>query len=268
MIQKLRRVRALVLHRTSVRERDRVVDVFSREEGRLTVLAAGVRRITSRRLGHLEPLLESELFLSHTPRQESVREARALSMFPTLRGSLPRLRLAYPIVRLLREHIPERLPDARLYDAVRMLFGELDQPSTPVNLLFLRSAEVHLLRHLGLLPDLSACGRCRRPLEADVFTFDRSRGGFACVSCLLREAALGAKRDLPAVPAAASYVSLTGAVKILRLLLEEPAPRRGLRVPPGVLKTVADLTQSFLPAFAERHPSILSSGSRGRFTLG
>jgi len=45
---------AIVLKRVSFGEADRLVTVFSRNRGKLTLLAKGIRRLTSRKKGHLE----------------------------------------------------------------------------------------------------------------------------------------------------------------------------------------------------------------------
>jgi DNA repair protein RecO (recombination protein O) len=49
------RIEAVVLKRSNYGEADRIVTLFSREVGKLVVVAKGVRKITSKRLGSLEP---------------------------------------------------------------------------------------------------------------------------------------------------------------------------------------------------------------------
>lgn len=239
MIPRLRRLRVIILHRTPVREKDRVVEVFSREEGRLKLLAAGVQRFPSRRVGHLEPLLESEIVVSASSRGDSIRDARVLHAFPALRENLDHLRVAYRIVRLLHEGTGERLADAQLYDAARSLLSVLDGPRRVE--LFLRlvalSADVQLLVHLGLLPDLYACSRCRRRLAAGTFTFDRRSPGFLCDRC---------------TPRAGVPAGLTDAVKLLRLLAARAVPEEHLQVSANAVTALRGIVQSlWLPISAQ-----------------
>lgn len=49
------RIEAVVLKRSNYGEADRIVTVFSREIGKISILAKGVRKITSKRLGSVEP---------------------------------------------------------------------------------------------------------------------------------------------------------------------------------------------------------------------
>lgn len=224
MVPRLRRLRAIVLHRTPVREKDRVVEVFSREEGRLKLLAAGVRRFPSRRAGHLEPLLESALVVSASARGDSIRDARVLRSFPRIREDLNRLRVAYYLAQLLREGTGEHFPDAHLYDAAHALFGALDRSGVPVTPLLVLSADIQLLQHLGSLPDASACTRCRRPLFKEAFSFDARAPGFVCRQC---------------APGVAVGPILTDAVKLLRLLAAHAVPPPRLRVPSAVIRELA-----------------------------
>lgn len=229
MIPRLRRLRTLILHRTPVREKDRVVEVFSREEGRLRLLAAGIQRFPSRRAGHLEPLMESVIAVSSSARGDSIRDARVLRAFPVMRGDLTRLRVAYYIAELLREGTGERLSDARLYDVALALLGALDDLSRPVSPFILLSAELQMLQHLGALPDLTRCGACQRRLCPDAFAFDSHALRFVCASCAPRNAA---------------SPHLTDAVKIIRLLRSRPVPPARVRLPLAVLPVIADIMRT------------------------
>ncbi len=227
----VRRLRAIILHRTPAREKDRIVEVFSREEGRLKLLAAGVRRFPSRRAGHLEPLMESVIVFSASHRGDSIRDARVLHSFPRMREELRRLRVAYYLANLLREGTGEHLADPRLYDAVSELLLALDRPDARVTPLFLFSADIQLLRHLGMLPETSTCGRCRRPLRANTFSFDEKETMFLCRHC---------RPDAPVAP------YLTDAVKLLRLLATHPVPPARLRVSAGAASELPRLTSGLL----------------------
>lgn len=226
MIPRIRRLHALILHRTPVREKDRVVEVFSREEGRLRLLAAGVRRFPSRRAGHLEPLMETAIIVSTSSRGDSIRDARVLRAFPRLREHLGRLAIAYRLARLLRDGTGERLPDDDLYRAASALLGALDAPGVRPTPLFALSADLQLLRHLGLVPDLYTCARCRKPLRAQQFSFHRRVPSFTCRDC---------------VPSAPTNSSLTDAVKVMRLLLKDPVPPPTLQIPDAVIREIAGI---------------------------
>ena len=84
--QRLYRTPAVVLKRMDLGEADRVLTLFTRDEGKVRAVARGVRRTTSRSAGHLEPFALSDILfavgreLNVTPRQvdtiESFRQVR------------------------------------------------------------------------------------------------------------------------------------------------------------------------------------------------
>lgn len=227
MVSYLRCLRALILHRTPVREKDRIVEAFTREEGRIRLFAPGVRHVTSRRAGHLEPFMETRLVVSRSSRGDTIREARVLRAFPRLRERLERLQLAYTLARLLREYTGEGIRDLSLYDAILRLFATADVPR-PLPPLLVESAQAQLLKSLGALPDLYRCTHCRQPLRACAFSLRSSQRGFWCASC-------GGKSD----------ALLTDVVKVLRLLMGNTVAPRSLRVPADVQRRLRAVLRSF-----------------------
>lgn len=175
--------------------------------------------------------MESEIVVSASPRGDSIRDSRVLRAFPRVREHLDRLRVAYYVLRLLREGTPERLPDARLYDALLALLRALDRPEAKVTLLFALSADLQLLRHLGVLPDTGTCAHCRQRLRAGEFGFDSRASGFFCREC---------------APSLEPAPQLTNTVKLLRVLTRNPVPPPRLRVPAEAVSTLAALVRRLL----------------------
>lgn len=210
----LRRLRALILHRTPVREKDRIVEAYTREEGRLRFFAPGVRHVASRRAGHLEPLVESCLVVARSARGDTIREARAVRSFPRLRADIARLRFAYAVAGLLRNGTGEGQRDVLLYDAILSLLAAADTAGTLPPFL-LEAAHLHVLRSLGALPDLRRCTHCRLPLRSGAFSLRGTRRGFWCAAC-------GGGGD----------GEITDVVKLMRYLTRTPRPRAGVRARP------------------------------------
>jgi DNA repair protein RecO (recombination protein O) len=58
------RVEALILQHSDWGEADRILRLFSREQGKLRAIAKGARKMRSRKAGHLEPFMRSKLMLA------------------------------------------------------------------------------------------------------------------------------------------------------------------------------------------------------------
>lgn len=178
----LHKFRALILHGTSIREKDRVIEAFTREEGRVRFFAPGVRHVASRRAGHLEPFMESQIVAADSRKGYFIREARALRAFPKLRSDINRLNSAYEIAKLLRAYTTENQKDTTLYDGILSLIEDLNSPKEIPNFIK-EAAEINILHSLGILPDLYRCTNCRTKLKADDFSFKKSQRGFWCSKC-------------------------------------------------------------------------------------
>jgi len=58
------RVEAVILRHADWGEADRLLTLYSREQGKLRAIAKGVRKIQSRKAGHLEPFTRSKIMLA------------------------------------------------------------------------------------------------------------------------------------------------------------------------------------------------------------
>jgi len=224
----LRRLRGLIIHRSAVREKDRIIEAFTREEGRVSFFAPGVRHVASKRAGHLETLMETQFVLAQTSKGNSLSEARVLKTFSQLRTDYDRLAIIYDIITTLRYYTNEGQGDAALYDAVLSCMTVADKNTEVPN--FLREiVAVQLLRFLGALPDLYSCTRCRKRLKAGDFSLQSNVRGFWCSAC-------GGRKD----------AALTDVLKIVRIFLIGGENAFKLRVSEDNLRRLRLLTQGLL----------------------
>lgn len=145
---------AIVLKRRNVGEADRIVTVFSKEYGRMKVVAKGIRRVHSRRAAHLEVFSHVSLTLHRGKTWDSVTETAAIHAFVHLRGLLPRVSAAYYLCELVDSLLPERQEHRDVYTLLVDAFTQLNdvRESDPVALS--EQFALELLRSLGYLaPD-------------------------------------------------------------------------------------------------------------------
>lgn len=223
----LRRLRGVIIHRSSVREKDRVIEAFTREEGRVRFFAPGVRHVVSRRAGHLETLMESQLVLAHSSRGDNVSEARVLKSFPRLREDYNRLETIFEAIKLIRDYLGESQKDVLLYDVLLGCMEASDKKQEPPDYL-LEIVVAHILRSIGCLPDLQTCTQCRQKLEANNFSFKPSRG-FECRKC-----------------SGSAQKELTDIVKLLRIFLVNKEAAYKLAIPGETLRQLRKVTRSLL----------------------
>jgi DNA repair protein RecO (recombination protein O) len=175
------RTEAIVLKRSDFGEADRILTLYTPERGKVRVVAKGVRRITSRKAGHVELFVRSRLMLHKGRDLDIVAQAESVETFRALREDLRRAACAYFAAELLDGFTSEGEEQAGIYDLVvetlRRLSGDRD--------LWVATHyfEMRLLGLVGFRPELFFCVSCRTPLKAEGNSLDPSLGGMVCAKC-------------------------------------------------------------------------------------
>jgi DNA repair protein RecO (recombination protein O) len=157
-----------VLHGWDFSESSLVLDVFSREAGRLAVLAKGAKRPYSHLRAVLLPFARITLTLA-AQKEGSDAEVR------TLRGAdwapnatlLPNAALfsGFYLNELLQKLLPRDDPHPGLWDAYAATLQSLAGPEGPAAEAALRAFELVLLRDTGVLPALGHVTSTQAPVE-------------------------------------------------------------------------------------------------------
>ncbi|OGG31369.1 DNA repair protein RecO [Candidatus Gottesmanbacteria bacterium RIFCSPLOWO2_01_FULL_46_9] len=110
----------IVLKRRNVGEADRILTVFTKRFGKIRVIAKGVRRITSRRAGHIEVFSRVILTLHSYKNMDIVSEAQAITRGMLLERDAARLGYAYCMCEL----VDQLLADHQEHEDVFMLLRD------------------------------------------------------------------------------------------------------------------------------------------------
>lgn len=112
----------IILKRANIGEADRLLSIFTKEHGKLRVIAKGVRRPTSRKAANVELFKRSKLFLARGRNLDLVTQVETIEDFPGIRKSLPATKAAYHAVELVEFLTAENQENRRVYEAlVRLL---------------------------------------------------------------------------------------------------------------------------------------------------
>lgn len=177
--QRLYRLTAIVLKRRDMGEADRLLTVFARDRGKLTLLAKGVRRQASRKAGHLEPFTCTDLLIAKGKSLDLITQAETIVAHRRLREDLWRNSWAYYVAELVDAFTQEADPNAALFDLLSETLDRLDDDSTsPV--LIVRYYELHVLALVGYQPQLFRCLQCDELLRPEVNFLSLARGGCLC----------------------------------------------------------------------------------------
>jgi DNA repair protein RecO (recombination protein O) len=188
---------AICLRTTDYSETSQVVHFFTRGWGAVRLLAKGSKRKKSSSGGAIDLMSEGDLVFIASSRQtlSTLVEFTESVSHADLRRDATRLNAGLLMIELVGELLPEADPHPEVFDLLHNGLGRLGQDGAPIPAV-LAWFQWRLLRHVGLLGDLSRCVACGGPLtrgrgrgSADVY-FSSGEGGLVCGGC---EAALSEK---------------------------------------------------------------------------
>jgi DNA repair protein RecO (recombination protein O) len=175
------RVEAVVLRHSDWGEADRLVGLFTRELGKIRAIAKGVRKLRSRKAGHLEPFTRASLLLARGRDMFIITQAETIQAYTPLREDLLLVGYASYVVELLDRFTYEEGENQSLFRLLVDTLGRLTTESNPA--LAVRYYEIRLLDLLGFRPQLINCARCGREIKAEDQYFSAEEGGILCPSC-------------------------------------------------------------------------------------
>lgn len=175
------RAQAIVLGHFEYGEADRILKLFTLEKGKISAIAKGVRKIRSRKAGHLEPFTQVNVFLARGRDLDIITQAEAVNLMMGLRGDLRRMALASYIVEVLDRFTYDEGPNPNLF---RLLSHTLSRLEAQANLeSVIHYFEIRLLELVGYRPQLFECIDCGEKIQAQDQFFSPLGGGIACPKC-------------------------------------------------------------------------------------
>jgi len=172
----IKRKDAIVLKSFDYRNTSKIIHVLTEDSQRISVIAKGARRTTSRFGGNIEPINFTQIvyYIRYDRDIGILKEANTLEPFLNLKNDLYRLDIAWGLI-----WIAKKIPDPQ--DG---LFGLLERSLTFLNRGFKEEVLVYFLLSLfhlsGVSPKINRCVMCG---SKEVKFFDIPSGGAQCAEC-------------------------------------------------------------------------------------
>ena len=234
-------IQAIVLRVTDYNDRDALLTVLTRNHGKLTVKARGLRRKNSPLIAPCQLLAYGEFTLFEYKGQYTINEAHSIELFQNLRRDLSKLSLGTYFAQVADVLSQEDLPNPELQSLLlNCLFAlsKLDETEKKVKAVFeLRAASLG-----GYMPDLFGCHVCGSQTPDK---FDISEGLLECTRCR----ALGGGIRMPVTP---------GVLEAMRYIcLCDPKKLFSFQTGPENMEKLSNLAEAYLSTQLERGFSTL-----------
>ena len=175
------RTQAIILGHIEYGEADRILKVFTFQKGKITAIAKGVRRIRSRKAGHLEPFTRVMLLLAKGRNMDIVTQAETVDNYPGLRTDLERIGYASYVVEVLDKFTYEEGQNIAIFRLLANTLKRLEDHPNPTTVMHFY--EMRLLDLVGFRPQLFECVDCGKSIQAEDQFFSPLAGGVACPRC-------------------------------------------------------------------------------------
>jgi DNA repair protein RecO (recombination protein O) len=259
---KLYQVEGIILGRRDYGEADRVVICLT-PQGRMDLLAKGVRKTRSRKAGHLELFARTKLLVSRvTNSWDIISQAEAQVLRPRLQEDYQRGTYARYISELVVRFF-ERETDEALFELLDRTLSQLAAVEEPE--LLVRWYEQQLLILAGFRPEWASCVGERggdlchvalhpRPDDEGAYGIDPERGGALCRDCFRT-----IRQDPGVRPLSPSALSWLQALQ--RLTYDA---LRTYDMPETTARELAQMMQHYIAYHLEYRPSTLKLMLHGR----
>lgn len=177
---------AVVLRNRALGEADRIITLYTRQEGKVDAVARGARRPRSRLAGTTQPFTLGEFMLFRGRGLDSISQCQVQEGFAALRDDLMRMAHATYACELVEQLTTERDANEELFylltAALHLYAAGDDLP------LVTRIFELRALAVTGYQPELTHCAACGEEFEPGAqVRFAVAQGGIVCPDCAAGE---------------------------------------------------------------------------------
>ena len=187
---------AIILNRSAYRENDSLVTAYTANYGKLTLIARGTRKLSSKLAGHIEPLTLADIMIINGKGFDYIGSAVMRESYPGIRADLNKLYYAGRVVGLFNRLVKEDQADEHLFFLLARWLevladfsfsrpglapsSELDKNNGELLGVFF---SLKLLAELGYQPETYKCLSCGRSIAPGKNYFDLLSGRIVCGSC-------------------------------------------------------------------------------------
>ncbi len=220
--------KGIVLSRTDYGEADRILTLLTPDQGKLRLMARGVRRPKSKLAGGIELFSTSDItFIRGRGEIGTLVSARLVKYYDSIVKDIGRVQLGYELIKMLNRATEDQ-PEADYFELLRRTFEALDDPAASRALIRVWF-EARLLYLAGHSPNLHSGMDNQKLSQEGAYEFDFDAMAFRPRA----DGRFGAAH-----------------IKTLRLLFSHHPPRTLAQVQglEGLLPDLAPLVQTMLAA--------------------
>jgi DNA repair protein RecO (recombination protein O) len=229
------RTQGFILKKVDRGETDQMLTIYTKDFGKLEILAKAVRKISSKLRPGAEIFYLSEIEFIQAKTHKTLTDALSIEKFENLREDLRKLKIAYKIAEVFDELVKGQEKDEKIWQLLSKTFDKLNTKykiqDTGYKIYYYFFW--NLLSLLGYEPELYNCVLCRQKIRPGNVFFSAKEGGVIC------------QNHVKLLKLAKEIEPET--IKILRIILKRDLPLLfRLKMEKSHLKSLSYVTSAYL----------------------
>ncbi|PKM63916.1 MAG: DNA repair protein RecO [Firmicutes bacterium HGW-Firmicutes-20] len=171
------RLEAIILRVDPYKETDGLLQVLGKEHGKMTILAKGILKGSSKNAASVQPITHCDMVLDIKEPISLLHSASIIDFYRFIKEDITRLSVASLICEIAMQVSTPYQPDEYLYDITKeSLAAFKSYPPILIGCLYVSL----ILKEMGISPMVDGCVVCD---ETKVSAISISEGGFVCLRC-------------------------------------------------------------------------------------
>ncbi len=245
-MEETRHGQAIILNRSDYRESDSLNTVYTRDFGKLALVARGTKKIKSKLAGHLEPISLADILIIKGKGFDYVGSALTRNAYLNIKDNLNKIYYAGRAINWFSRLVRDAEPDERLFLLLSRWLEVLDNyPSEEFTKesgeLYFTFFALKLMSELGYKPEMYECLNCRQKIKPGKNYFNLKNGGLVCGDCIEKEKAAQSLNS-------AELLTISdNCIKLMRFIMDNKLDiAKKLKLDKKVIKELSILTINFL----------------------
>jgi len=181
----LKTFKAIVLKSDNYSNNDKILTVFSKEEGKIPIMHKRARQIKKSSNAVSQLFTVSEFVCYKGTNFYVHNSSSVLKSYMGLQNSIQKLAAASYFAQMLNYSYEDYQKDERAYNLILYCMNKLEKSDNNLAIKYIPLFQIKLLALTGYAPILDRCAVCGS--GSGLCSFDTLSGGMICQSCLIQQ---------------------------------------------------------------------------------
>ena len=160
-----------------------ICNLFTKEYGRLSIIAKGARTLKNQTSAVLRPLQFIDLHYYYKPKRniQLLKEATINTHFFFTHNDYKKIIASYQVLDIMNQICKTENPNAVIFRLVKRTMNKINRCNHKNIILYSIFFKLQLLKYIGYQPMIDYCNTCNKKLMDS--TYDWNVGQLVCISC-------------------------------------------------------------------------------------